>query len=92
MQCEPELLLGMRKYDNRSEFACFVRNLTKRPIPLIVPFGTMEKEPTLSTSALEAIKAQSRARYCASTDSPKQEMTERRDGHKGLTLEKPGLL
>jgi Type IV secretion-system coupling protein DNA-binding domain len=90
MRCEPDVLLNMRKYDNRSEFACFVRNLTTRPIPLTVPFGTMEKEPTLSTSVLEAIKAQNRARYCASTDSPKQAMTEPTNGHHGL--EEPGLL
>jgi hypothetical protein len=95
MKCTPELLLSMRKYDNRSEFACYVRNLTKRPIPLTVPFGTMEKEPTLSTSALEAIKAQSRARYCGSiaesseTDSPKQEMNERTNGHRGLGKPEP---
>jgi hypothetical protein len=90
MECKPELLLSMRKHDNRSEFACYVRNLTKRPFPLTVPFGTMEKEPTLSASALEAIKAQNRARYCASADSPKQETAERTNGHYGL--EKPGLL
>ena len=95
MECRPELLLGMRKYDNRSEFACYVRNLTTRPLPLTVPFGTMEKEPTLSPSLLEAIKAQSRARYCGSiaespgTDSPKQEMDERTNGHRGLEKPEP---
>ena len=95
MECRPELLLGMRKYDNRSEFACYVRNLTKRPLPLTVPFGTMEKEPTLSASALEAIKAQSRARYCGSiadssgTDSPKQKMNEQTNGHGGLEKPEP---
>jgi hypothetical protein len=95
MECKPELLLSMRKHDNRSEFACYVRNLTKRPIPLTVPFGTMEKEPTLSASALEAIKAQSRSRYCGSiaenseTDSPKQEMNERTNGHRGLEKPEP---
>jgi hypothetical protein len=92
MECEPELLLSMRKYDSHSEFACFVRNLTPHPIPLTVPFGAMEKEPTLSASALEAILAQNRARYCASTANrtetgPLQKGT---NGHKGL--EKPGLL
>ena len=53
MPCEPELLLSMRKYEqNHSDFACFVRNLTPHPIPVTVPFGTMEKEPTLTASAL----------------------------------------
>jgi hypothetical protein len=89
MECRQELLLSMRKYENRSEFACYVRNLTKRPLPLTVPFGAMEKEPTLSASALEAIKAQSRARYCTSTDSPKLEMTDRTNGDHGLGKPQP---
>ena len=81
-----DCLLSMRKHENRSEFACYVRNFTKRTFPLTVPFGTMDKEPKLSASLLEAIKAQSRARYCASIEeaaSPKQEMAERANGHKG---------
>jgi ABC transporter substrate binding protein len=41
MRCEPEFLLSMRKYNTHSDFACFVRNLTERPIPLSVPLGAM---------------------------------------------------
>jgi len=59
----------MRKYNTHSDFACFVRNLTERPIPLSVPLGAMEREPTLTPQALEAIKAQNRERYCATTDN-----------------------
>jgi hypothetical protein len=69
MRCEPEVLLSMRKYNTHSDFACFVRNLTERPIPLSVPLGAMEREPTLTPQALEAIKAQNRERYCAVTDN-----------------------
>jgi hypothetical protein len=69
MRCEPEVLLSMRKYNTHSDFACFVRNLTERPIPLSVPLGAMEREPTLTPHALEAIKAQNRERYCATTDN-----------------------
>jgi hypothetical protein len=69
MRCEPEVLLSMRKYNTHSDFACFVRNLTERPIPLSVPLGAMEREPTLTSQALEAIKETNRARYCATPDN-----------------------
>jgi hypothetical protein len=92
MRSKPDSLLSMRKYDNRSEFACFVRNLTPRPIPLTVPFGAMEKEPTLTASAREAIIAQNRARYCASiaNRSVTDPLPKGTNRHRGL--EKPGLL
>jgi Type IV secretion-system coupling protein DNA-binding domain len=92
MRSEPEMLLNMRKYDNRSEFACYVRNLTPHPIPLTVPFGTMEKEPTLRASALESIKAQNRARYCASLaeHTETKPLPKGTNGHEGLG--KHGLL
>jgi hypothetical protein len=63
MRTEPEFLLGMRKHDKETQFACFVRNLTERPIPLSIPFGTMEGQPKLSTQAIQTLRAQNRARY-----------------------------
>jgi hypothetical protein len=68
MHTEPEFLLSMRKHDKETQFACFVRNLTERPIPLSIPFGTMERQPKLSSEALLALKAQNRARYSIVAD------------------------
>jgi hypothetical protein len=97
MRCEPELLLSMRKYNTHSDFACFVRNLTERPIPLSVPLGAMEREPTLTSSALEAIKAHNRARYCATTDNtPLPEVAQRPEvsgrGETGASVPEPEIL
>src|SRR5919202_4687289 len=39
MRCEPEFLLDMRKQQNQTQFACFIRNLTPQPVALTVPFG-----------------------------------------------------
>jgi hypothetical protein len=91
MGCDPELLLGMKKYDSHSEFACFVRNFTPNPVPLPVHFGVMEKEPTLSASALETILAQNRARYCATlTKHTKTEsLPKGTNGHQGLERLEP---
>jgi hypothetical protein len=58
----------MRKHDKETQFACFVRNLTERPIPLSIPFGTMERQPKLSSEALLALRAQNRARYSIVAD------------------------
>jgi hypothetical protein len=68
MHTEPEFLLSMRKHDSETQFACFVRNLTERPIPLSIPFGTMEGQPRLSPQALQALRAQNRSRYSVVAD------------------------
>jgi hypothetical protein len=68
MRCEPELLQGMRKRERYSEFACFIRNVTARPVRLCVPFGQMESRPRLSEAELEALLERNRARYGATED------------------------
>jgi hypothetical protein len=68
MHTEPEYLLSMRKQVSETQFACFVRNLTERPIPLTIPFGTMEGQPKLSAQAIQALRAQNRSRYSVVAD------------------------
>jgi hypothetical protein len=63
MRTEPEFLLEMRKRERETQFACFVKNLTERPIPLSIPFGTMEEQPTLSAEALQTLRARNRSRF-----------------------------
>ena len=91
MGCDSDLLLSMKKYDTYSEFACYVRNFTPSPVPLTVPFGVMEKEPTLSASALEAILAQNRARYCATLTkhTETEPLPKGANGHQGLDRLEP---
>jgi hypothetical protein len=65
MNCEPEFLQNMRKGRDSTQFACFVRNHTRRPIALTVPFGQMEKQEKLTSLQLQQVLAQNRRRYSA---------------------------
>jgi hypothetical protein len=71
MNCEPEFLQNMRKGKGSTQFACFVRNHTRRPISLTVPFGQMEKQEKLTSEQLEQVLAQNRKRYSATLDGTK---------------------
>jgi hypothetical protein len=64
MRCEPEFLQSMRKRRDRTEFACFVRNMTTQPVRVAVPFGQMECEPRMSEDEYDELLALNRARYC----------------------------
>jgi hypothetical protein len=65
MNCEPEFLQTMRKGRESTQFACFVRNQTSRPIALTVQFGQMEKQEKLTNEELERVLDQNRRRYSA---------------------------
>src|SRR5918911_1790067 len=65
MRCEPEYLMGMRKRQDHTQFACFVRNHTERPVALSVPFGRMENRPRLTDAEYEELLERNRARYGA---------------------------
>jgi len=96
MHTEPDFLLGMRKKERETQFACFVRNLTERPIPLTIRFGTMEGQPQLTTDAYHALRAQNRSRFSATTDDTTLPQRQAKDAspteHIALTPEKPELL
>ena len=96
MHTEPEFLLGMRKKDSETQFACFVRNLTERPVPLTIRFGTMEGQPQLTTDAYRTLRAQNRSRFSATADDTAmpegQEKDPRPTQQIALTPEKPELL
>src|SRR5437764_2672247 len=69
MRCEPEFLLSMRKRQDRTEFACFVRNHTERPVALTVPFGRMENRPKLTDEEHQELLERNRVRYSASGEA-----------------------
>ena len=87
MNCEPEFLQNMRKGKGYTQFACFVRNHTRRPISLTVPFGQMEKQEKLTSEELEQVLTENRRRYGATGEG-----TKRPSVPEGETLVRPDLL
>ena len=70
MRCEPEFLPSMRKRQDHTQFACFVRNHTERPVALSVPFGRMESRPRLTDADYEELLERNRARYSTTGEVP----------------------
>lgn len=87
MNCDPEFLQSMRKGKGYTQFACFVRNHTKRPIALTVPIGQMEKQEKLTNEQLEQVQMENRRRYGATGEG-----TKRPGVSEGETLVRPDLL
>jgi hypothetical protein len=56
------------EFEKKTEFACFVRDLTGHPLTVTIPLGVYDGLPKLSTSAFNALIAQNRARVCGSDD------------------------
>jgi hypothetical protein len=69
MRCEPELIQGMRKHARHTEFACWVKNATPRPLRLAVPFGQLEERERMIEAEHEELLAFNRGRYCAGSGS-----------------------
>jgi Type IV secretion-system coupling protein DNA-binding domain len=69
MRCETDFLLGMRKHQRATDFACFIRNVTPQPVQLTVPFGQMEGRARMSQEQLLALLTQNRQRYAAEGSS-----------------------
>jgi hypothetical protein len=77
----------MRKGKGYTQFACFVRNHTRRLIALTVPFGQMEKQEKLTSEQLEQVHMENRRRYGATGEG-----TKRPGVSEGETLVRPDLL
>jgi hypothetical protein len=68
MRCEPELIQGMRKHARHTEFACWVKNATPRPLRLAVPFGQLEGRERMSDAEYAELLALNRSRYSADAE------------------------
>lgn len=68
MRCDPEFIQSMRKSSGATEFACFVRHHTERPVTLSVPFGAMERRPRMSDGDFEKLLTANRSRVAAIAD------------------------
>jgi hypothetical protein len=66
MRCPPEFFEQMTKGVDRTEFACFIRNVTKEPISMMVKFGEMESRPKLTDTGYQLLLDRNRKRVCAS--------------------------
>ena len=89
MGCEPEFLPGMRKSARHTEFACFVRNQTPRPVRLSVPFGQLEGLERMDWGEQHKLLRVVRFRYCGELD----QKTSRAQSHKdGFSVEEEDLL
>jgi hypothetical protein len=65
MRCNSDYLLSMRKGRNYSQFACYVKNHTERPLPLTFQFGEMERQPQIAEADYALLLERNRRRYCA---------------------------
>jgi hypothetical protein len=70
MQTTPEFIQGMTAHPpTHADFATYVRGVTPQAIKLQVPIGTMEREPQITESEHQALRARNREKYGA-TRSP----------------------
>ena len=68
MRTSAETITGMRKFDDHSEFAISVKNVTAGTMRLKVPFGHMERMPNMSEADFARLRDQQRQRYCVPAD------------------------
>ena len=69
MRCDHDFIQGMRKRRDHTEFACWVKNETPRPLRLTVPFGELERRDKMGSEEHVVLLAFNRERYCANTDA-----------------------
>jgi hypothetical protein len=62
MNTDINFLTSRKKQAKRTQFACYVRNLTDQAISISVPFGTLEAEPRMSDEAYGRVIARNRQR------------------------------
>jgi len=65
MRTTADFLLGVRKRDTATQFACHVRNLTPTAVKLTLPFLAAERAPQMSEAAYAKLLARIRAHVAA---------------------------
>jgi len=64
MRCAADDVLRTKKNTDNTEFACWIKNITPKAIPLSVPLGSMEQESRLSEASFQALRDKNRDQYC----------------------------
>jgi hypothetical protein len=72
MFCEPEFIMGQRKTQTHTNFACYVRGYTDRAVSLSLPLGGLAKEPKMSESAHRLLRLRNGQRLNAAMPQPIQ--------------------
>lgn len=75
MRSTPDFIAAMKKHRSATEFACFVRNATESAVRLRIPFGALERAPTMNAAEHAALLARNRLRYAASPAAPRPAAT-----------------
>src|SRR5208282_5971410 len=70
MRTTPTFILERQKSAQATEFAAHIRNVTPTAIALTIPFGALEREPTMSEPAYHRLLASNRARVSAPSEAP----------------------
>jgi hypothetical protein len=65
MRTTPTFILDQRKGAAETHFACYVRNATASALSLTIPFGTMEKEPSMAAEAYRGLIDRNREKVSA---------------------------
>jgi hypothetical protein len=65
MRCDSKYLLSMRKGADYSQFACWVKDHTEKPLPLTFQLGEMERRPQLTNAQYRELIERNRNRYSA---------------------------
>ncbi len=64
MRCDADFLQDMRKCRDRTEFACWIKNVTPQAVGVSVPLGSVEALPQIAEGDFQALIDHNRERYC----------------------------
>ena len=71
MRTDADFITGMAKHARSTEFACYVRNYTGNAVRLDIPFGAMERAPTMAAAEHLALVERNRRRYAVDPAPPR---------------------
>jgi len=68
MHCEVEFLQNMRKEQQKTRFALYLRNMSYTAQEQAIPIGALERKERLRAEEYEELLRDNRRRYCAPVD------------------------
>jgi hypothetical protein len=71
MRTDADFITGMAKHARSTEFACYVRNYTGNAVRLEIPFGAMERAPTMAAVEHLALVERNRRHYAVDPAPPR---------------------
>jgi hypothetical protein len=98
LHTSPDFIEGMRRRRDRSEFAVWLKHRTPEALRLDVQLGFLERQPTLTEEAFDALLAANRERYCGtlgdvlSFEPPEPESEAPRARERAAQQERPPVM